>query len=198
MKVDIIFGSESDASVYQKAYDMLGSFGWHPKIHIISAHRDPEALSMHLKESEADFYIAGAGLAAHLPGVIASQTEKPVIGIPVAGNFDGLDAFLSIVQMPKGVPVLCTWVDNLKELPSVFETIKSTNGVNSVIEASLEEHQKDTNYGLRVPVLNEEEKHSVESALKFFELSKKKGLWLGANRKENADLFLEKLRRILC
>ena len=116
MKVAIIFGSQSDKAVVKKAADVFREMGVEFSAHVLSAHRVPELLSKTLKELEADgteVIIAGAGLAAHLPGVIASQTLLPVIGIPISsGGLGGLDALLSIVQMPKPIPVAAVGVDN--------------------------------------------------------------------------------------
>ncbi|MHA1910112.1 MAG: 5-(carboxyamino)imidazole ribonucleotide mutase, partial [Candidatus Kariarchaeaceae archaeon] len=81
-------------------------------IDIISAHRNPEDLKEAVNSSKARVFICIAGLAAALPGVVASMTEKPVIGVPVNGALGGLDALLSIVQMPKGVPVATVGIDN--------------------------------------------------------------------------------------
>jgi 5-(carboxyamino)imidazole ribonucleotide mutase len=116
MKAAIIFGSQSDKPVMKKAADVLREMGVEYTAHILSAHRVPELLSQTLKELEAsgvEVIIAGAGLAAHLPGVIASQTLIPVIGLPIAsGGLGGMDALLSIVQMPKPIPVATVGVDN--------------------------------------------------------------------------------------
>ena len=116
MKVAIIFGSQSDKSVMKKAADVLREMGVDFYAHVLSAHRVPEVLSATLKQLEADgteVIIAGAGIAAHLPGVIASQTLLPVIGVPVgSGGLAGLDALLSIVQMPKPIPVATVGIDN--------------------------------------------------------------------------------------
>jgi 5-(carboxyamino)imidazole ribonucleotide mutase len=116
MKAAIIFGSKSDSAVMKKAADVLREFGVPYSSHILSAHRVPELLSQTLKKLEQDgieVILAGAGLAAHLPGVIASQTLIPVIGVPItSGGLGGLDALLSIVQMPKPVPVAAVGVDN--------------------------------------------------------------------------------------
>ena len=116
MKVAIIFGSQSDKNVFKKAADVLREMGVEFSAHVLSAHRVPELLSETLKQLEKDgteVIIAGAGLAAHLPGVIASQTLIPVIGLPVSsGGLGGLDALLSIVQMPKPIPVATVGVDN--------------------------------------------------------------------------------------
>ncbi|AEF81313.1 5-(carboxyamino)imidazole ribonucleotide mutase [Leadbettera azotonutricia] len=116
MKAAIIFGSQSDKPVMKKAADVLREMGVEYTAHILSAHRVPELLSQTLKELEVsgvEVIIAGAGLAAHLPGVIASQTLIPVIGLPIAsGGLGGMDALLSIVQMPKPIPVATVGVDN--------------------------------------------------------------------------------------
>ncbi|GHU63999.1 N5-carboxyaminoimidazole ribonucleotide mutase [Spirochaetia bacterium] len=116
MKAAIIFGSASDKPVMKKAADVLREFDVDFSAHILSAHRAPELLTATLKKLEAEgveVIIAGAGLAAHLPGVIASQTLIPVIGVPLtSGGLGGLDALLSIVQMPKPIPVASVGVDN--------------------------------------------------------------------------------------
>ena len=116
MKVAIFFGSVSDKPVFQKAADVLREMGVEFSVHVISAHRAPELLSDTLQELEkngTEVIIAGAGLAAHLPGVIASKTLIPVIGVPVnSGGLGGLDALLSIVQMPKPIPVATVGIDN--------------------------------------------------------------------------------------
>jgi 5-(carboxyamino)imidazole ribonucleotide mutase len=116
MKVAIIFGSPSDKPIMQKAADVLREMGVEFSAHIISAHRTPELLLetvQNLEASGTEVIIAGAGLAAHLPGVIASQTLIPVIGLPVnSGGLGGLDALLSIVQMPRPIPVAAVGIDN--------------------------------------------------------------------------------------
>ncbi len=106
-KVAILAGSKSDSELVEKAVKMLDRFGIEVVQDFISAHRQPERLEEFIKanDSEVSVYIAIAGLAAHLPGVIASKTVKPVIGVPGGGAAGGLDSLLSIVQMPKGIPV---------------------------------------------------------------------------------------------
>ena len=105
MKTLIIFGSTSDGPVYEPlTEDMKKSF--HAQSVVLSAHRNPHELRKLINEDKYDLYIAGAGLAAHLPGVIASLTTRPVIGLPVSAVFSGLDSLFSILQMPFGVPVL--------------------------------------------------------------------------------------------
>jgi 5-(carboxyamino)imidazole ribonucleotide mutase len=116
MKAAIIFGSQSDKPVMQKAAGVLRNMGVDFTAHVLSAHRTPELLGETIQELErsgTEVIIAGAGLAAHLPGVIASQTLIPVIGLPVSsGGLGGLDALLSIVQMPRPVPVATVGIDN--------------------------------------------------------------------------------------
>ena len=115
MKVAIIFGSKSDTDVMKGAANALKEFGVDYKAYVLSAHRVPEKLTETLKEAEnegCEVIIAGAGLAAHLPGVIASQTTMPVIGVPCKGAIEGLDALFSIVQMPKSIPVATVGINN--------------------------------------------------------------------------------------
>jgi 5-(carboxyamino)imidazole ribonucleotide mutase len=116
MKAAIIFGSQSDKAVMKKAAGVLREMGVEFSAFVLSAHRAPELLTQTIRELEAsgtEVIIAGAGLAAHLPGVIASQTLLPVIGLPVSsGGLGGLDALFSIVQMPKPIPVATVGVDN--------------------------------------------------------------------------------------
>ena len=109
--VSIIAGSESDKSVYEKTEKVLKENNMPYELKILSAHRDPEKLDDYLKTCHSLVYIAVAGLSAALPGVVASKTEKPVIGVPVSAKLGGLDALLSIVQMPPRVPVACVGID---------------------------------------------------------------------------------------
>lgn len=115
MKVAIFFGSKSDTDVMKGAANALKEFGVDYKAYILSAHRVPEKLAETIEMIEKDgceVIIAGAGLAAHLPGVIASQTNLPVIGVPVKAAVEGMDALLSIVQMPKSIPVATVGINN--------------------------------------------------------------------------------------
>ncbi|AEB76437.1 5-(carboxyamino)imidazole ribonucleotide mutase [Clostridium botulinum] len=115
MKVAIIFGSKSDISKMKGAAEILGEFNVQYNAYILSAHRVPEELSKVIRKIEKDGYeciIAGAGLAAHLPGVIAAQTILPVIGVPIESALDGIDALLSMVQMPKPIPVATVGINN--------------------------------------------------------------------------------------
>ena len=115
MKVAIFFGSKSDKDVMAGAAKALKELSIDYKAFILSAHRVPEKLLEVIKAVEDEGYeciIAGAGLAAHLPGVIASHTVLPVIGVPVKAELNGLDSLLSIVQMPKSIPVATVGINN--------------------------------------------------------------------------------------
>ncbi len=101
-------GSTSDLPVMEKAAGILDDFGIHFEINALSAHRTPEEVEKFAKEAAGrgiEVIIAAAGMAAHLPGVIASMTTLPVIGVPIKASLEGLDALLAIVQMPPGIPV---------------------------------------------------------------------------------------------
>jgi 5-(carboxyamino)imidazole ribonucleotide mutase len=113
-KVAVILGSNSDRAVADKAVKVLEEHKMPYEMRVISAHRNPDELDRYLKESEDSIVviIAIAGLSAALPGVIASKTKKPVIGVPVSGKLMGMDALLSMVQMPSGVPVGVVGIDN--------------------------------------------------------------------------------------
>lgn len=110
--VAVIMGSKSDQKIAEKVTNKLDELKISYEVKILSAHRNPDELTKYVKSSNVEIFIAIAGLAAHLPGVIASITTKPVIGVPVSSKIGGLDALLSIVQMPKGVPVACVGIDN--------------------------------------------------------------------------------------
>ncbi len=117
MKVAIVFGSTSDKEVMAKAAKGLEEFGVPYGAFAISAHRLPGVLAEKLNEWEqngVEVIIAGAGLAAHLPGVVASKTTIPVIGVPLKGAIEGLDALYSIVQMPKDIPVATVGINNAR------------------------------------------------------------------------------------
>jgi 5-(carboxyamino)imidazole ribonucleotide mutase len=113
-KVLIVAGSKSDLKVAKRASRVLDEFGVHHEIQIASAHRNPEKVEKLARMQDVDVFIAIAGLAAHLPGALASRTTRPIIGVPVGTKLGGLDALLSIVQMPPGVPTACVGIDNGK------------------------------------------------------------------------------------
>jgi 5-(carboxyamino)imidazole ribonucleotide mutase len=114
VRVGIVAGSKSDQIVVDEAVKVLADLGVTHEVQFLSAHRNPEGLRRYVGASGVDVFIAIAGLAAHLPGVIASMTLKPVIGVPVNAKLNGLDSLLSIVQMPPGVPVGCVGIDNAR------------------------------------------------------------------------------------
>ena len=112
--VSIIMGSTSDLPVMEKACQLLNDMQVPFEVNALSAHRTPEAVETFAKNAKGRgirIIIAAAGMAAALPGVIAAQTTLPVIGVPIKGMLDGLDALLSIVQMPPGIPVAATGVN---------------------------------------------------------------------------------------
>ena len=115
-KVSILMGSKSDLDIMKKAAEMLTRFGIEYDIKVLSAHRTPHETIQYVESSTSDLFIAGAGGAAHLPGVIAGITSKPVIGVPVNASISiqGIDSLLSIVQMPPGVPVATVGIDAAK------------------------------------------------------------------------------------
>ncbi len=117
-QIRIILGSKSDVEQCEVMQQMLKDFGVDYDFHISSAHRNPEKTAQLAKNAEAEgvqVIIAAAGMAAHLPGVIAAHTILPVIGVPlVSGNLGGIDALLSIVQMPTGVPVATVAIGGVK------------------------------------------------------------------------------------
>lgn len=117
-KVGVIMGSDSDLPVVKKATDMLTKYGIPYEVHVYSAHRTPEEareFSVNARENGFGCIIAAAGMAAHLAGAIAANTTLPVIGIPCKGAvLDGMDALLSTVMMPSGIPVATVAIDGGK------------------------------------------------------------------------------------
>lgn len=110
----VIIGSETDMPIAKKAADSLLELGITHEVKVASAHRSPDLLDKLVKGSDAKVFICIAGLSAALPGVVASKTKKPVIGVPVNVKLDGMDALLSMMQMPSGVPVATVGIDNAK------------------------------------------------------------------------------------
>lgn len=117
-QVYVMMGSDSDREKMEKAADVLDKYDVSREIIVCSAHRDPERtrkIAIEAKEHGVQVIIAGAGLSAALPGVLASHTFLPIIGVPIAsGALNGVDALYSITQMPPGVPVGCVGIDNAK------------------------------------------------------------------------------------
>ncbi|HOP49797.1 MAG TPA: 5-(carboxyamino)imidazole ribonucleotide mutase [Ignavibacteriales bacterium] len=133
--VGIIMGSDSDLSVMQQAADILEEFQISYELDIVSAHRTPEKLFDYAKNAHKrgiKVIIAGAGAAAHLPGMVASLSPLPVIGVPIksSNSIDGWDSILSILQMPAGVPVATVALNNAKNAGLLAIQILATNDEN--------------------------------------------------------------------
>ena len=141
LEVGIIMGSKSDLPVMQNAIDILNEFGINSEVKIVSAHRTPEKMfkyAQNAKNKGIKVIIAGAGGAAHLPGMIASITTLPVIGVPIKSrnSIDGWDSILSILQMPDGVPVGTVALNGSKNAGILAAQIIATNNdeLNEKIE----------------------------------------------------------------
>lgn len=145
MKVGIIMGSKSDISTMQVAAAILKEFGVPYEMVIASAHRTPEAVKSFVERLESEgaiAFIAGAGAAAHLPGVVASFTTLPVIGVPLnATALKGIDALLAIVQMPSGMPVATMAVDGAKN--AALFTVQIGAAFNEDLKARYVAYRKD-------------------------------------------------------
>lgn len=109
--IAVISGSKSDQAIVDKIIARLEENEASYEHKVLSAHRNPKELETYIENTKAKVFIGVAGLSAALPGYIASRTKKPVIGVPVSSKLGGLDALLSIVQMPPGVPVACVGID---------------------------------------------------------------------------------------
>ena len=145
-KVGIIMGSKSDLPIMQKAIDILNQFGIDIDIKIVSAHRTPEIMfdyAKNARERGLSSIIAGAGGAAHLPGMIASITTIPVIGVPIKSrnSIDGWDSVLSILQMPEGVPVATVALDGAANAGILAAQIIATE--NSDIQKKVAEYKEN-------------------------------------------------------
>ncbi len=136
----IIAGSESDSELITNVEKVLEEFGAEYESHIASSHRTPEKLKEIIKASNADVFIGIAGLSAALPGAIASYTIKPVIGLPRDVKLSGLDSFLSMAQMPPGVPVATVGVDNAKNAAFLALEILATK--DESLKSRLKEYRK--------------------------------------------------------
>jgi 5-(carboxyamino)imidazole ribonucleotide mutase len=135
MKLKIVFGSKSDLTIAEILLEQLRDT-CPVEFAILSAHRTPEELTAFLKNSPFDLCIAGAGLAAHLPGVIAAQCIKPVIGLPINNKLSGLDSLLSIQQMPSGIPVLSAGVEQIDAITGYLQTLNNTTPTQLCLVAS--------------------------------------------------------------
>jgi len=140
-EVTIIMGSISDRAVADKATGILEKFGIDYEIRVSSAHRTPLKTVEIMEKSDAAVFIAIAGLAAHLPGVMAAHTRKPVIAVPCKGALGGLDALLSSVQMPPGIPVASVGIgrgENAAILAAEIVALKRPE-----LDAALEEYRRE-------------------------------------------------------
>ena len=128
-KVGLLVGSKSDLPLIKRCEDVLSSYGIDYELRVLSAHRTPDEtadFARNAKKNGIDLIIAGAGMAAHLAGVIAGHTTLPVIGIPIkSGMLDGLDALLSTVQMPGGIPVATVAVNGAENAAHLAAQILS-------------------------------------------------------------------------
>ena len=145
MKVGIIMGSTSDYEVMSGAVDMLSELGIEFEKRVVSAHRTPDLMYEYAKTARdrgISVIIAGAGGAAHLPGMVAAMTTLPVIGVPVKSRaLNGLDSLLSIVQMPGGVPVATVAINGAKNAALIAASILALQ--DSGIASRLEKFRKD-------------------------------------------------------
>ena len=143
--VGVVMGSESDWATMQSAVDVLKDFGVAFEATVKSAHRLPDEMLDYAKTASSrglKVIIAGAGGAAHLPGMLASATSLPVIGVPVALNqLDGMDSLLSIVQMPAGVPVATVGISNARNAGLLAVRILATR--DETLQVALNEHREN-------------------------------------------------------
>jgi 5-(carboxyamino)imidazole ribonucleotide mutase len=140
MVVQIIVGSKSDIDIAKKAADVLKMLGIEYRISIASAHRTPDLVESLAESKDTEIFIAIAGLAAALPGAIASHTTRPVIGVPVSGKVQ-LDSMLSMIQMPKGMPVATVGLDSGENAALLAGEILALN--NPRIADALREYRHD-------------------------------------------------------
>ena len=144
-KVGIVMGSTSDLPVVQKAADVLKEFGVPYEMHVYSAHRTPvEArdFAVNARANGFGVIIAAAGMAAHLAGAMAAGTTLPVIGIPVKSSMDGIDALLSTVQMPSGIPVATVAIDGSKNAAYLAVEILALG--DDILAAKLDSYRAST------------------------------------------------------
>jgi 5-(carboxyamino)imidazole ribonucleotide mutase len=135
----VIFGSDSDKDVFEPLMEKLKEKGIKARLEVCSAHREPEKLVGILEKAKEELVIAGAGLSAALPGFVASHSDKLVLGMPVSANYHGLDALLSIHQMPKGFAVLGLGVEAIDEAANAAEKILKGRKKIVIVNAELGE-----------------------------------------------------------
>jgi 5-(carboxyamino)imidazole ribonucleotide mutase len=158
-KIAILLGSDSDLPVLDKGFKLMDQLGLKFELRILSAHRTHDEVVEYIESLDArgiDVIIAGAGKAAHLPGVIAALTVKPVIGLPIRASLDGVDALYSIVQMPGGIPVATVGInasDNAVLLAAEILSLKHPE-----IVSNLKQHRVD----MKEAVLEKDRKIQAE------------------------------------
>jgi len=154
-KVSIIMGSTSDLPVMEKAAKILNDFKIPFEINALSAHRTPEEVEKFAKgakDNGIEVIIAGAGMAAHLPGVIAAMTSLPVIGVPINASLDGMDSLLAIVQMPPGIPVATVGINGAQNAGILAAQILAAGDEN--LKKILQEYKE--NLKTKIVKANEE------------------------------------------
>lgn len=145
--VAVLMGSDSDLSTMQSTLEVLDKFGIRKEVKVTSAHRTPDATHAYVKDAEARgcaVFIAAAGLAAHLAGTIAGLTIRPVIGVPIdAGPLDGMDALLSTVQMPGGIPVASMAIGKAGAKNAAYLAVQILAQSNPELGSQLLQERKD-------------------------------------------------------
>jgi 5-(carboxyamino)imidazole ribonucleotide mutase len=145
MLVAVIMGSRSDWEAMKEASDVLTEFGVPHECRVLSAHRTPDELTAFLAEAETrgcEVFIGGAGGAAHLPGVIASKTVRPVLGVPMTSTLNGLDSLLAIAQMPGGIPVGTLAIGKVGAMNAALLAVAILGGSRPELLDKLREHRK--------------------------------------------------------
>ena len=166
-RVGIVVGSRSDIELAERAARTLDGLGVANETRVISAHRAPALLDRYVDEAPergVGVFIAVAGLAAHLPGVLASRTERPVVGLPASGGpLDGLDALLSIVQMPRGVPVATVGIGNAENAALLAAAILAL--ADAELAARLRDYRAEQARAIEADPANEDLMGKVAPAL---------------------------------
>ncbi len=146
MKVAIIMGSKSDLMIMEECSSILKQFGIAYEMRILSAHRTPDEVTAFSKNAKADGFsiiIAGAGMAAHLAGVISAHTTLPVIGIPLDASLQGIDALFSMVQMPPGVPVATMGVGKAGAKNAALLAVEILSLMDDSLQVKLDQYRQD-------------------------------------------------------
>ncbi|MBN1693215.1 MAG: 5-(carboxyamino)imidazole ribonucleotide mutase [Dehalococcoidales bacterium] len=144
--VGVVMGSKSDSAIMQSTLDVLTALGIEHEVNTISAHRTPEKAKQYAQSAQKrgiEVIVAAAGMAAHLPGVLASWTTLPVIGVPMAnGELKGVDALYSIVQMPAGIPVACMAIGSTGAKNAAYLAAEILGLKHDTIRQSYEKYRK--------------------------------------------------------